>query len=79
MFEMTVNDVFTFFDKETVSGDCVNRHELKGGTLKDEEGNEYKYAIPFIKTLEYDDSKITLQLVGNKIDLNDLIGRKLII
>ena len=79
MFEMTINDVFAVFDKQTVSGECINRHELKGGILKDENGNEYKYAIPFIKTIEYDDSKITLQLIGNKIELNDLIGRKLIL
>ena len=78
MFEMTISDVFAVFDKQTVFGECINRHELKSGTLRDENGNEYKYAIPFIKTLEYDDRKITLQLIGNKIELNDLIGRKLI-
>lgn len=78
MFEMTVSDVFSIYNKHTVFGECINSHELKGGIIKDEYGNEYKYAIPFIKMLEYDDSKITLQLIGDNIDLNALKGRKLI-
>ena len=78
MFEMTVNDVLSVHNKHTVFGECTNSHELKGGIIKDEYGNEYKYAIPFIKMLEYDDSKITLQLIGDDIDLNALMGRKLI-
>jgi len=84
MFEMTVEDVFSIRDINsalpnlvTVYGNCVNSHELNGGTIKDEYGNEYKYSIPFVKWLEYDDNKIQLQLIGNNIDLNALKGRKL--
>ena len=78
MFEMTVNDVFAIRDKKTVFGECINSHELKGETIKDEYGNEYRYAIPFIKMLVLDDNKITLQLIGDNIDLDALKGRKLI-
>ena len=77
MFEMTVSDVFAVRDKKTVYGECVNSHELKGNILKDEHGNEYKYAIPFIKVLEFDDGRITLQLIGDNIDLDALKGQKL--
>jgi len=69
---------FSIHNKKTVYGDCVNSHELKGMTIKDEFGNEYRYAIPFIKMLETDENKITLQLIGDNIDLDGLIGQKLI-
>ena len=78
MFEMIVKDTFSIRDVKTVYGDCTNSYELKGGTVKDEFGNEYKYSIPFVKWLEYDSKKIELQLIGDNIDLNALKGRKLI-
>ena len=78
MFEMIVKDTFSIRDMKTVYGDCKNSHELKGGTIKDELGNEYKYSIPFVKWLEYDDKKIELQLMGENIDLEFLKGKKLI-
>ena len=78
MFEMTVEDVFSIKNINIVYGKCINSHELKGGIIRDEFGNEYKYSIPFVKWLEYDDNKMQLQLIGDNIDLNAFKGHKLI-
>ena len=64
MFEMTVEDVSVVYGHTTVSGKCKNRKNFTS-RLVDENGMEYKAAIPFIKhvtTPEID--YITLELTG---------------
>ena len=64
MFEMTVEDVSVVYGHTTVSGKCKNKKAFTP-MLVDDNGMEYKAAIPFIKhviTPEID--YITLELTG---------------
>jgi len=77
MFQMTVDDVFKIHNVYTVYGDCDGIDSLKPGTIKDETGREYAFSIPIGKDLVIDDSKIELQLLGEHIDLQSLLGQRL--
>ena len=78
MFEMTIKSVLHVRNVFAVAGECIGRNELKPGILKDETGREYKYFIPIGKRYDFDDNKIDIQLLEESLNINDLVGMKLI-
>ena len=64
MFEMTVEDVSVVYGHTTISGKCKNRKAFTS-RLVDDNGMEYKAAIPFIKhVIPPEIDYITLELTG---------------
>ena len=64
MFEMTVEDVSVVYGHTTVSGKCKNRKDFTS-RLVDDNGIEYKAAIPFIKhVIPPEIDYITIELIG---------------
>ena len=78
VFQMTVNDVFEILNVYTVYGKCSGIQNLKPGTVKDETGREYAFSIPVGKDLVIDENAIELQLLGQDIDLQSLLGKTLV-
>ena len=79
MFELQVADVFSIRNVFAVYGKYKGR--IKPGTVKDECDNEYEFAIPFCKRLEFRDDEMELQLMGPNIDVGRLAllkGQKLV-
>ena len=63
VFEMMVEDVSVIYGHTTVSGKCKNRNNFTS-SLVDNNGAEYKAAIPFIKHVDVPDTDyITLELL----------------
>ena len=77
MFEMTVNDILKINKSYTVSGNCNGNENLRPGTVKDDQGREYRFFVPLSKQLVFDNNKIMLQLLEDDIDLSALKGQKL--